>query len=114
MKLPRLSLKPKKPSKSQKIVTHTIKLIQSLKELEEKGALHINKETREIHLVREIFWDGKDEKWRTNFLKNCHFLMERHEKQNTNLPIHIYAIDIDKKERGEFLTSFMPEGKKFK
>jgi hypothetical protein len=101
-------LKPKKASKSQKIVTNTLKLIQSLKELEEKGALHINKETREIHLVREIFWDGKDEKWRINFLKNCHFLMERHEKEKSNLPIYVYAIDLDKKERGEFLNLYTP------
>jgi hypothetical protein len=108
MKFPRLSLKPKKTSKKQKIVTETLKLIQSLKELEEKGALHINKETREIHLVREIFWDGKDEKWRINFLKNCHFLMERHEKEKSNLPIQVYAIDLDKKERGEFLNLYTP------
>lgn len=109
MKLPRLSLKPKRVTKKDKIVTNTLKLIQSLKELEEKGALHINKESREIHLVREIFWDGKDEKWRKNFLKNCHFLMERHEKENSKLPIQVYAIDIDKKQRGEFITRYLPE-----
>jgi hypothetical protein len=109
MKFPRLSLKPKKTPKKQKLVTETMKLLHSLKELEEKGALHINKETREIHLVREIFWDGKKEYWRKNFLKNCHFLMERHEKEKSNLPINVYAIDLDKKERGEFITKFLPE-----
>lgn len=98
----------KRIPKSKIALQKTLALIQSLKQLEEKGALHINEETREVHLIREIFWDGKDERWRRNFTANLYTMMERHNKVVTGQPYHIYAIDMDKKERGEYLTSYVP------
>lgn len=104
----------KRKSKRDIAIQSTLKLIQSLKELEEKGALHINRETREIHLIREMFWDKKDWKWRLNFAKNCHFLMERHQETKSDLPVHIYAIDLEKRQQGDYITSFLPAISDFK
>jgi hypothetical protein len=101
----------KKPSRKTLAIQQTLKLVSDLKLLEEKGALHINEETREVHLVREIFWDGKDEKWRKNFTANLYMLMERHLPKHTGEPFHIYAIDLEKKERGEYITSYIPNTK---
>lgn len=98
----------KRIPKSRIVLQKTLALIQSLKELEEKGALHINEQTREVHLIREIFWDGKDEKWIRNFTANLYTMIERHNKVVTGQPYHIYAIDMNKKERGEYLTSYIP------
>lgn len=102
-------LRGKKVSRKTKALRATLQLVQNLKLLEEKGALHINEETREVHLVRELFWDGKDEKWRRNFTANLYLMMERHRDTATGLPYHIYAIDLDKKERGEYITSYLPD-----
>lgn len=102
----------KKISKSKISLQRTLALIESLKELEEKGALHMNEQTREVHLVREIFWDGKDEKWRKNFTSNLYMLMERRLERSSSEPFHIYAIDLDKKERGAYITSYVPLEKK--
>lgn len=104
----------KKVSRKTIALNHTLRLVQDLKTLEEKGALHINEETREVHLVREIFWDGKDEKWKRNFTANLYMLMERHLEKYTGQPFHIYAIDLDKKERGEYITSYFPSIKECK
>jgi hypothetical protein len=104
----------KKPSKKKLILQKTLKLIQSLQKLEEAGALHINHDTREVHLIRSMFWDGKADYWKLNFCRNCHMLMERHEEKKSTLPIHFYDIDLDKKERGDYLTSFLPEFGVFK
>ncbi len=98
----------KKVSKKKIAIQKTVELVQSMKLLEEKGALHMNEKTREVHLVREIFWDGKDEKWKKNFTSNLHMLMERRLDKSSSLPIHIYAIDLDKKERGAYITSYFP------
>jgi hypothetical protein len=102
----------KKVSRQKIALQRTLELVQNLKLLEEKGALHINEETREVHLVREIFWDGKDLKWKRNFTANLYTMIERHNKMATGQPFHIYAIDIEKKERGAYITSFIPEKNK--
>ncbi len=98
----------KKISRESIALRQTLELVQNLKLLEDKGALHINEETREVHLVREIFWDGKDQKWKKNFTGNLYTMIERHNKKSTGLPYHIYAIDIEKKERGAYITSYIP------
>lgn len=98
----------KKISRQTIAIRKTLELVQNLKLLEEKGALHINEETREVHLVRQIFWDNKDEKWRQNFTANLYTMIERHNKELTNQPYHIYAIDVEKKARGEYITSYVP------
>jgi hypothetical protein len=104
-------LRGKKVSRQKIALQKTLALVQSLKELEEKGALHINEQTREVHLIREIFWDGKNEKWKRNFTANLYTMIERHNKVATGQPYHIYAIDIDKKERGAYITSYIPSQK---
>lgn len=98
----------KKVSRQKIALQRTLELVQNLKQLEEKGALHINEQTREVHLIREIFWDGKDEKWRKNFTANLYIMIERHNKVATGQPYHIYAINLEKKERGEYITSYLP------
>lgn len=102
----------KKISRESIALRQTLALVQNLKLLEEKGALHINEETREVHLVREIFWDSKTDKWKQNFTGNLYTMIERHNKKSTGLPYHIYAIDLDKKERGEYITSYLPSERK--
>lgn len=104
----------KKISRQTIAIRKTLELVQNLKLLEEKGALHINEETREVHVVREIFWDGKDEKWRRNFTANLYTMIERHNEKLTGQPYHIYAIDIEKKERGDYITSYVPSTRETK
>lgn len=104
----------KKPSKKNLILQKTLQLVQSLKKLEEAGALHINRDARQVHLVRSMFWDGKADSWKLNFCRNCHFLMERHQDIKSTLPVHFYDIDLDKKQRGNYLTSFLPDLAVFK
>lgn len=104
----------KKVSRQTIALRKTMELVQNLKLLEEKGALHINEQTREVHLVREIFWDGKDEKWQRNFGANLYTMIERHNKVATGQPYHIYAIDLDKKARGEYIISYIPSERGFK
>ncbi|WBL42397.1 hypothetical protein PBT90_16800 [Algoriphagus halophytocola] len=101
-----------KVSKTQKAIRESMQLVEHLKLLEEKGALHLDREKREVHLVREIFWDGKDLTWRKNFTANLYFLLERHLDKHTGQPFHIYAINIDTKERAEYITSYLPLEKK--
>lgn len=60
----------------------------------------------------EIFWDGKDEKCERNFTANLYIMIERHNQVATDKPYHIYAIDLEKKERGEYITSYLPLEKK--
>lgn len=104
----------KKISRETIALRRTLELVQNLKLLEERGALHINEETREVHLVREIFWDGKDRKWKQNFTDNLYTMIERHNKKSTGLPYHIYAINLDKKERGGYITSYIPSTRQTK
>lgn len=98
----------KKISKKDKVVKKTISLLASLEELEKKGALHINRDTRECHLIKELFWDGKTLAWKNNFVRNVAFLMDRNQDKPIGSPIKFYSIDIEKKERGDYLISFIP------
>lgn len=107
-------LRGMKVSKTQKAIRASHQLVQNLKKMEESGALHLDREKREIHLVRQIFWDGKDLAWRRNFTANLYFLLERHLDKNTGQPFHIYNIDIDTKERAEYIASYLPAEKKCK
>lgn len=104
----------KKISKKKSVINEAMQLIESLKKMEEAGALHIAHDERGVHLITDLFWEGKDTKWKFNFCKNLSFLMDRHKPQSSAMPIHIYAIDIDKKERGEYLTSYFPAVQLFK
>lgn len=98
----------KKPSEFKKTLDKTLALIQSIKTLQDKGALHIDREKREVHLVREIFWNGKDDTWKNNFAYNLSVLMDVKEEKPKMLPIGIYSIDLDSKQKGDYLTTFFP------
>jgi hypothetical protein len=98
----------KKPTKQKRIVNQTLQLLQGLQRLEDAGALHINRESREVHLIRSLFWDKRALAWRQNFTKNVHFLMDRNLEEKSKAAIHIFDIDIEKKERGEYITSYLP------
>lgn len=104
----------KKPSKQKQIVNKTMALLQGLQKLEEAGALHMNKQDREVHLLRELFWDQKPFTWKQNFTNNLHVMMDRHLDKYSDDPIHLYAIDIEKKCRGVYLTSYLPDLKSCK
>ena len=99
----------KKLSRKQKAIHQSLQMVQSLKTLQDKGALKIDPETREVWIVREIFWDGKDLNWRKNFTANLYFLMERHLDKHTGKPFHIFSIDLDTKEKKDYITSYFPE-----
>lgn len=102
-------LRGMKPSRKQQALQKTLQLVQSLKKLEESGALRINAETREVHLVKELFWDGKDLAWKKNFTANLYLLMERHLEKHTGQPFHLFSINLDTKEKGEYITSYLPD-----
>lgn len=99
----------KKPSKFKKTLDKTLAIIQSIKTLQDKGALHIDRSTREICLIREIFWDTKDATWRNNFAYNLSVFMDVMQDQPSMLPIQIFAIDLDNKKKGPYLTTFFPD-----
>lgn len=99
----------KKPSKFKKTLDKTLAIIQSIKTLQDKGGLHIDRSKREICLIREIFWDKKNEIWRNNFAYNLSVFMDVMEEKPKMLPIQIFAIDLDNKAKGPYLTTFFPD-----
>lgn len=71
-----------------------MEIIQSIKKLIEFGALKFDREKRQVWIVKEAFWDEKDEVWKSNFCQNLKMYMDLlwdEQKHGPNLnPIHLY------------------------
>lgn len=98
-----------KPSKSKQALEKALNILKSIKKLEEAGALQINRSAREIWMIREMFWDNKDEFWRKNFLINLRTMMDINLKERLTIPIKIYAIDINTRQKGDYITTYYPQ-----
>jgi hypothetical protein len=92
-----------------------MEIVKSIQKLIEFNALHFDREKREVWVLREAFWDGKTAEWQANFAANLKMYIDiawDADKHGPNiLPVHIYSIDIDTKQRKDYITTFLPDTK---
>ncbi|PRY90563.1 hypothetical protein [Mongoliibacter ruber] len=104
--------------KAIKPLDEALEIIKSFQKLIELQAMHFDREKREVWIIKEAFWDGKDDNWKANFCQNLKMYMDilwDENKHGVNLnPIHLYAIDIDTKQKTEYIITYLAESKERK
>jgi hypothetical protein len=104
-----------KSTPDKKALDQALEIIKNIKTLIEFGALKFDREKRQVWIVKETFWDSKDDTWKANFCQNLKMYMDitwNADKHGPNLnPIHIYSIDIDTKTRKDYITTYLPDTK---
>lgn len=97
----------------KKALKQALEIISSIQKLIEFKALYFDRKRREVWLVREIFWDQKDDNWKANFCKNLKMYVdinwdEVNRGKNLN-PIDIFSIDLDTKQKKDYIISYFPD-----